>query len=157
MKIAVIGSGPLALYASAHFDQLGAHVVLFQRSALGGNLRFCVSKNIQGIVDYPETKSYEKCWNEDLIPLIEHLEERKITKVGDVLRVHKRFLHRDEVVLNRSRLVDLFRVIYTTNPKESILKQVEENPEVFKQLGEEVLNSLHEPVESFEDFDCQCC
>lgn len=153
MKIAVIGSGPLALYASAHFYQLGAHVVLFQRSALGGNLRFCVSKNIQGVVDYPEEKSYEKFWKEDLVPLIEHLEERKITKVGDVLRVHKRFLHRDEEVLNRSRLVDLFRVIYTTNPKESILKQVEENPELFKQLGEDVLNSLHEPVESFEDFD----
>ena len=35
----------------------------------------------------------------------------------------------------------------------SRLKQIEENPEMFKQLGEQVMNSLHLPVESFEDFD----
>lgn len=153
MKIAIIGSGPLALYSASHFYQLGAHVVLFQRSPLGGNVRFCYSKKILGEVDYPEKKSVEKFWNEDLVPLIEFVEDKKITKVGDVLRVHKRFLHQDEEVLNRSRLVDLFRVIYTVNPKDSILKQVEENPDMFKQLGEDVLHSLHEPVESFEDFD----
>lgn len=153
MKIAIIGSGPLGLYAASHFYNLGAHVVLFQRSPLGGNLRFCHSKKIEGNVDYPEKKTFEKFWNDDLVPLIEFVEEKGITKAGDVLRVHKRFLHRDEVVLNRSRLVDLFRVIFSVNPKESILKQVEENPDMFKQLGEDVLHSLHEAVESFEDFD----
>lgn len=153
MKIAIIGSGPIALYAASHFYQIGAHVVLFQRSPLGGNIRFCHSKNIECTVDYPELKNVNKFWTEDLVPLIEFVEEKKITKSGDVLRVHKRFLHQDEEVLNRSRLVDLFRVIYSVNPKDSILKQVEENPDVFKKLGEQVLNSLHEPVESFEDFD----
>jgi hypothetical protein len=153
MKIAVIGSGPLALYASSHFYNIGAHVVLFQRSPLGGNVRFSLKYDLQSDVDYPSKKSIKKFWEEDLIPLIEFVEDKQISKVGDVLRVHKRFLGKHENVKNRSRLVDLFRVIYSTNPKDSILKQVEENPEIFKRLGDKVLDSLHEPVESFEDFD----
>jgi len=40
MKMAIIGSGPLALYCAQHFDALGAEVVLFQRSPLGGRVRF---------------------------------------------------------------------------------------------------------------------
>lgn len=153
MKLAVIGSGPLALYAASHFYNLGAHVVLFQRSPLGGNARFCVENNIQADVDYPVNQSVHNFWKEDLVPMIEFIEEKGISKAGEVLRVHKRFLHAEEVVLNRTRLVDLFRVIYSVNPKDAILKQLAENPEIFKQLGESVVESLHEPVESFEDFD----
>jgi hypothetical protein len=67
--------------------------------------------------------------------------------------VHKRFLHKSESIEDRSRLHDLFRVIYSVNPKDSILAQVAENQEIFNQLGEDVLKSLHQPVESFEDFD----
>ena len=81
------------------------------------------------------------------------LEKKEITKAGEVLRVHKRFLHPKESIAEKSRLHDLFRVIYSVNPKESILKQLEANPDMFKQLGEQVVNSLHMPVESFEDFD----
>jgi hypothetical protein len=153
MKLAIIGSGPLAIYAAAHFSKIGAHVVLFQRSPLGGNIAFCLHQKIDLEVDYPENKSVEQFWTDDLIPLIEYIEENKLTKKGEVLRVSKRFLHRNEDVKNRTRLLDLFRVVYSTNPKDSILKQLEENPEIFKQLGEKVVESLHEPVESFEDFD----
>lgn len=153
MKLAIIGSGPVALFAAAHFYNLGAHVVLFQRSPLGGSVRFMLKYDINANIDYPEIKSVKKFWEEDLTSLIEFVEEHGLTKAGEVLRVHKRFLHHNEEVQGRSRLADLFRVIYSINPKDSILKQVEENPEIFKQLGENVLNSLHEPVESFEDFD----
>ena len=72
---------------------------------------------------------------------------------GFVERVHKRFLSLDEEVPGKSRLQDLFRVIFSNDPKNSILTQVESNPELFEKLGEEVLNSLNEAVESFEDFD----
>jgi len=40
MKLAIIGSGPLAILSAQHFDQLGAEVVLFQKNPLGGNVRF---------------------------------------------------------------------------------------------------------------------
>jgi hypothetical protein len=153
MKLAIIGSGPLALYASKYFYDLGAQVVLFYKSALGGNIRFCNHFNIEGFVDYPSKKSYEEFYTQDLLPLINLIEKENIGKLGDVLRVHKRFLHAKEEVFDRSRLVDMFRVVYSVNPKETILKQVEENKEIFSSLGEHVIASLHEAIESYEDFD----
>ena len=154
MKMAIIGSGPLALFTAHHFDQLGAEVVLFQKNPLGGNARF-LSQYYPKFEILFENKKYsiENFLYTKLIPIIENVEAKSLTKVGEVLRVHKRFLNRNEAIENRTRLHDLFRVIYSVNPKEAILKQLEENPEMFKQLGEQVIKSLHTPVESFEDFD----
>ncbi|MGZ3787064.1 MAG: hypothetical protein ACXVLQ_00995 [Bacteriovorax sp.] len=154
MKLAIIGSGPLAIFCANHFDQLGAEVVLFQKEALGGNARFLLDHFPQMEISFDESKkSLKNLWEENLVPLIQVLEERNLTKAGEVLRVHKRFLHIEESISSRSRLHDLFRVIYSVNPKEAILKQLDENPEMFKQLGEQVISSLHMPVESFMDFD----
>ena len=154
MKMAIIGSGPLAIFAAHHFDQMGAEVVLFQKNPLGGNIRLLDQyfPNME-ITFENKNDSIENFLNTKLIPIIENIEANSITKVGEVLRVHKRFLNRAETIENRTRLHDLFRVIYSVNPKEAILKQLEENPEMFKQLGDQVINSLHTPVESFEDFD----
>jgi threonine dehydrogenase-like Zn-dependent dehydrogenase len=154
MKMAIIGSGPLALLAARHFDHLGAHVTLFQRGPLGGSLNFVRKKFPEFDINFNgKNLKAEEFFQNELVPLVQELEEREIPKVGDVLRVHKRFLHPQESIEGRTRLYDLFRVISSTNPQETILKQVAENPEFFKQLGDEVINSLHKPVESFEDFD----
>jgi hypothetical protein len=154
MKLAIIGSGPLAILCAQHFDQLGAEVVLFQKNALGGNARFLLEHFPAMEVIFDGKKlSLNSLWEEQLIPVIKNIEEKNLTKAGEVLRVHKRFLHPNEVISKRTRMHDLFRVIFSVNPKEAILKQLEENPDMFKQLGEQVVNSLHMPVESFEDFD----
>lgn len=154
MKIAIIGSGPVAILTAFHFDQLGADVVLFQRSPLGGNLNLLKQAYPQYKIQY-QNKSWdvESFYREVLVPQGLELEKYNLTKHGDVLRVHKRFLHPTEEINNRTRMHDLFRVIYSTNPKESILKQLEENPEMFEKLGKDVIDSLHKPVESFADFD----
>lgn len=154
MKIAIIGSGPLSLLAARHFDELGANTVVFQRSPLGGNLRL-LNKYLPDfpIVFKGQTKPANEFFQKDLVELVEYVESRGLTRQGDVLRVHKRFLHPGESIPGKSRLHDLFRVIFSLNPKETILQQLEENPEMFKQLGQEVIESLHRPVESFEDFD----
>lgn len=154
MKLAVIGSGALAIFSARYFDQLGAEVVLFQKNALGGNVRFLLDHFPEMEVSFEnKNKTLKEFWKSDLVPAITFLEDRKLTRAGEVLRVHKRFLHPEETIADKSRLHDLFRVIYSVNPRDSILKQLEENPEMFKQLGEQVVNSLHAPVESFEDFD----
>ena len=154
MKLAIIGSGPLAILCAQHFNQLGAEVVLFQKNALGGNLRFMLEHFPEMEINFQNNKkSLNTIWKEDLVPAIKELEKNNLTKAGEVQRVHKRFLHKNETIMNHSRLHDLFRVVYSVNPKEAILKQLEENPEMFKQLGEQVVNSLHMPVESFQDFD----
>lgn len=154
MKLAIIGSGPLAIFCAQHFDQLGAEVVLFQKSPLGGNIRFLLKHFPDMEISlHGEKQSIKKFWEQSLVPAIEYIEQRQLTKAGEVLRVHKRFLHKEEIIYGKSRLHDLFRVIFSVNPKEAILKQLEENPEMFKQLGDQVVSSLHTPVESFEDFD----
>ena len=154
MKLAIIGSGPLAIFCAQHFDQLGAEVTLFQKNPLGGNVRFLLEHFPEFQVNFNNQKiTIKSLWNEVLIQSITSLEDKQLTRAGEVLRVHKRFLIPEEIIPNKSRLHDLFRVIFSVNPKEAILKQLEENPEMFKQLGEQVVYSLHQPVESFEDFD----
>jgi len=128
--------------------------VLFQKSPLGGSVRFLLNHFPEMEIPFNGTqKKLSEFWSQDLVPAIEYIEQRNLTKAGEVLRVHKRFLHNEEVIYGKSRLYDLFRVVFSVNPKEAILKQLEENPEMFKQLGDQVVNSLHMPVESFEDFD----
>lgn len=154
MKLAIIGSGPLAIFCAQHFDQLGAEVTLFQKNALGGNIRYLKNHFPEMQIDVlNETKTIASFWESHFTAMIQDIESKKLTKAGEVIRVHKRFLHPKESISDKSRIHDLFRVIFSVNPKEAILKQIEENPEMFKQLGEQVMNSLHLPVESFEDFD----
>lgn len=154
MKMAIIGSGPLAILSASHFDQLGAEVVLFQRTPLGGNLRFLMEHFPEFKIDFNNAQmSVNDFFIEHIVPAVIELEKYELTKQGDVLRVHKRFLHKDETIEGKSRLYDLFRVIYSLNPKDTILKQMEETPDLFKDLGADVINSLHKPVESFADFD----
>lgn len=154
MKIAIIGSGAVGILTAFHFDQLGADVVLFQRAPLGGNLLF-IKEHFPNLKIHYQDKAWsqEEFFNEVIVPAGTELEKFELTKSGDVLRVHKRFVHPSETIINRTRMHDLFRVIYATNPKENILKQLEENPEMFEKLGPEVIESLHRPVESFADFD----
>jgi hypothetical protein len=154
MKMAIIGSGPLAILTASHFDKMGAEVVLFQRSPLGGNIRFLMDHYPDLKINFQQKElSLNEFFEQVLVPTVMELEEFKLTKQGDVLRIHKRFIHPGEKIPRRTRLHDLFRVVYSLNPQETILKQFEENPEFFKQLGDEVIKSLHKPVESFEDFD----
>ncbi|WP_127718116.1 hypothetical protein [Halobacteriovorax sp. HLS] len=173
MKIAVLGSGPLALEASLHFDQLGASVTIFANNDLGGM--------VSRVAKFAPETSFELAWSSlttkcgrDSIGLLNGLEEipsvgeyfekylsslikkgspNIVIKPGSVQRVHKRFLSIDEQVPGKSRLEDLFRVVFTTDPQTSILKQVESNPELFEKLGKDVIDSLNESVESFDDFD----
>lgn len=173
MKLAILGSGPLALESALHFDKLGAHVTLFSRGELGGMVRRVNSfagetsmeetwgeltselgREALGLsVDLSEIPCNEEYYNDYFLPLVQRGSDSIIIKPGNIERVHKRFLSLDEEVQGKSRLHDLFRVVFSTDPKNSILNQVDSNPELFEKLGDEVLASLNESVESFEDFD----
>jgi hypothetical protein len=74
-------------------------------------------------------------------------------KEAKVLRVTKRFLGPEDEVENRSRLADLFRVTYQIDPKKLIESQQQDNPELYKQFDDQMLQSLGKELESFEDFD----
>lgn len=74
-------------------------------------------------------------------------------KEAKVLRVTKRFLGPEDEVENRTRLADLFRVTYQIDPKKLIESQQQDNPELYEQFDEKMLQSLGKELESFEDFD----
>lgn len=73
-----------------------------------------------------------------------------------IARVHKRFIHPAHSLGDRSRMADTFRVVFNVNATSEIERQKLENPEVFEKLGEDVLESLKNSIESFEDFDFIC-
>ena len=99
MKMAIIGSGPLAILSASHFDQLGAEVVLFQRTPLGGNLRFLMEHFPEFKIDFNNAQmSVNDFFIEHIVPAVIELEKYELTKQGVVLRVRKRFLHKDETI-----------------------------------------------------------
>lgn len=127
MKIGIIGSGPWGTTCAKHFDLMGAHVCLFD-----GSLRS------ESAVDSEDKKE---------------LMAKGLVKKARVQRIQKRFLEKNELIKDKSRLHDLFRVTYSVNPADNITSRMDENPEVFEKLGEKVLKSLKNDVEAFEDFD----
>lgn len=169
MKIAIIGSGPLGLEAAVHFDAIGAAVTLFSRDSFGGSMKlvnsffrdtensFENSVTSTGLkiaeVKAQELVTFGDYFDNYLTPIARSLMEKGLVKIADVCRVHKRFLSLGETPGQKDRLHDMFRVVYSVDPKEHVLNQMKENPETFKKLGQDVLDSLSLPVESFEDFD----
>lgn len=136
MKIAICGNGPHALSAAAHFNNLGAAVTLFAGSEnLAGH----------GAVIHSTSDSLEQ--------LIEQLHKTVLVRPAAAKRVHKRYLALDEVIPERTRLHDLFRVVFDLDPEQEIQYQKENNPEVFSQLDEAVLKSLKKTIENYDDFD----
>jgi len=164
MKVAIIGSGPLAIEMALYLDREQTSVVLFMKEQLGGSIRKMASlypeleldcatsewgRELLG--DVGPVSTMGEYWNNYLKPLSEHKAMNGIVRLGEVLRVHKRFLGAHEKV--DKRLSDLFRVVFTTNPSENIIAQVKENPETFEKMGEDFIESLKESIEFFEDFD----
>jgi len=130
MKIAVLSHRAHASRFIKHFATLGAEIVVFYRDDLDSLLQEIQDSQIQD--SQIQTISFVK---------------------AHVIRVHKRFLNPLETIKNHTRFLDLFRVVYCLDPKENILKQMEENPEAFSKLGPEVIESLATEVESYKDFD----
>jgi hypothetical protein len=166
MKIAVIGSGPLAIEAAAEFLHEGADVRVIGQGDLGTKIKFLAENfgelPIEG-TDYTRARTRERLnlnniptdfkslWENYYSPLIDELRGHVYGR--KVLRVQKRFLHQTEEIKDHSRLYDLFRVTYGLNPSGMVDEQLKENPELAEKLEGNILDSLKSQVESFEDFD----
>ncbi len=154
MKMAVCGGGPTALEAAWYFHQLGADVTVFASGELGGMARRMARKHPH----MPGSRgTLAQEWEEHLLPLIQKVQSEVRIRPARALRAHKRFLSHAETIPGRTRLLDMFRVVFVTDASESIREQMQENPEAFKETlekyGPEFLQSLKSPIESFEDFD----
>lgn len=169
MKIAVIGIGPVGLETFLYFNDLEAEVIIFeqdkdllsnrilQNSSMDENLGSITSKIGRDklmkefeLSKIPSTKEYYETYYN---PLVQKLMDENVIKFVKVQSVYKRFLDKNEVIENKSRLHDLFRVVYK---KEGVViadDNIEFYQDLEKKLGPEVFSSLKEGMEYFEDFD----
>lgn len=169
MKIAICGMGPAGLEASIHFYQLGAEIKIFEANTFGGSLlAFPQDEKMEGsweeitsefgrsltiesntLTQKPTVAEY---LNQYFFPLIQKMNLSSYTQKAQVKRVHKRFLQIDQEIPGTTRLRDLFRLVYVSEVKIDEANQEYYNDLVTK-LGAEVVNSLKESIEHYEDFD----
>lgn len=165
MKLAILGSSPIALEAALRFHLHGASLTWFNFDEIEYEDYFLkalpadayVTKEglelLGGKYKVPQKFDYQ-FWKENYYaPLTEILKSEQKIRPHDVVSVTKRFLAPFEVIEGKSRFSDLFRIIFQVNPEEFIKEQQANNPETFERLTEEFKTSLQTKLEMYEDFD----
>ncbi len=155
MKIAILGATPIAIEAALYFQDMGAYVLLFEERELGGllALKKKVAKFNSFVAEEISLNGNKKLiqyLDKLLVKMCEFCGEIKYKKVN---RIHKRFLSKEELIPGCSRLADLFRVVYQGRYSEEIEKQRKENPDFFKNLDNNMIESLKGTLEHFTDVD----
>jgi hypothetical protein len=148
VRVGIIGVGPFSIEISSRIVELGGSVVLFAEKSLALERDLLLRVADKDNLDF--ATFYKNVLEQKINTIREACDVREFS---DIVRIQKRLLHKHENFEGRSRLADLFRIVYTLDPTENVLKQVDENPEVFSQLGDDVLHSLKERVELSEDVD----
>jgi len=110
-------------------------------------------KSNDHLFDHGLVPSIDEYWEKYLKPLSKFVQKNIIHNDGKVLRVHKRFLSLDEEIDGRTRLLDLFRVVYLKAPDEESFSEKSLDKKTLDSLGNDVINSLKNPMEQFDDFD----
>lgn len=171
MKIAICGMGPAGLEASLHFYQLGAEIKIFEAKEFAANL-LCLPQNtlMEGTwgemtsefgrsitinetnESLERTPTVEQYLCQYFFPVIQKLNLASFSLKAHVKRIHKRFLQIDQEIPGTSRLRDLFRVVHISevNIDEANKEYYEE---LVQKLGADIVNSLKESIEHYEDFD----
>ncbi len=171
MKLAVLGTGALALELSLFFHNEGAMVKMIGPQNPGGKIqRLAENKNSAMLkvsssvcttpwgleftgFQVPSEITYKELWENYYQKIAVFLSAERVFVPRDLIRVQKQFLHPEESIAKRTRLLDLFRVTYGLNASGLVEQQLAENPELADKIGADILESLKNQVESFEDFD----
>lgn len=168
MKLAILGSTPIALEAAVRFHAHGAALTWFKgtdedvyplfTSATFAPLDF-TSETGLALLQSIDKKYSPKVfsWNEwqefYAAPLEQYLRSEQKVRNQQVVSITKRYLAPQESIAGKTRFHDLFRVIFLVNPKEFIEQQKEADPEKYQKLTSEFVGSLQSTIEMFEDFD----
>lgn len=153
MKIAVIGTGPVALEFALLMHCNDAHVVLYGANELGGGILRHSSfsflsmegqwgeitseagREITGLTVAAGKPSLEEYYKKYLSKLISYCEENIQIKKFNIDRVQKRFLNLHEEVPAKSRLEDLFRVVHTRTDEEGDIEFFDDFDIVVEAIG----------------------
>lgn len=162
MKLAILGSSPIALEAALRFHFHGASLTLFTGDEepvgwSGAEDAFTEHLGKRTLIETGVAARKPRSWEDwkefYQTPLLNFLRQHQVVKAHEVVSVTKRFLSPEEEVPGKTRFYDLFRVIYEMNPQEFIQEQKETNPELYHKLSEEFVGSLQSKLEMYEDFD----
>jgi hypothetical protein len=168
MKLAILGSSPIALEAALRFHLHGASLTWFNFAEVEYEEFFenTLSEDTyvseagltllkeMGKAYAPSNPQSFSSWKEHYLkPLVELLSSEQKVRPHQVVSISKRYLAPTETPENRTRFLDLFRVLFQVNPQEFIKEQELTNPEAFERLSQELIDSLQTNLEMYEDFD----
>lgn len=166
MKIAILGNNPIALEATLRFHFHGAAITWYQTpedftgfksqklssSEFTSDLGEAVLQELG--LSYGKTEFSWENWTENYYrPIVNYLRNAQEVKREEILSITKRFLAPHENINGRSRFFDLFRVIYSVDPRDFIEQQKESNPEAYERMTTEVIQSLGHKIEMYNNFD----
>jgi hypothetical protein len=168
MKLAILGSSPLALEAALRFHLHGASLTWFNFNEIEYEEHF--QDNLSGDAYTSETGTlflkelglsyivpahfnFQYWKTHYFVPLSGLIMTQQKLRPHEVVSISKRFLGPLETPKNKSRFFDLFRLIFQINPEEFIKEQEATNPETFERLSKELIDSLQTNLEMYEDFD----
>lgn len=167
MKLAILGSSPIALEAALRFHLHGASLTWFNFNEIEYETYFENNLPANAYVTdtglnylkeigksyVPDVFNFENWKTNYFLPLSGLLQNEQKIRPHDVIGITKRFLGPTETLNNKTRFHDLFRVIFQVNPQEFIKEQKETNPEAYERLSRELVDSLQSNLEMYEDFD----
>lgn len=168
MKLAILGSSPIALEAALRFHLHGASLTWFnaEEEAIEAHFENFLSEAaytsesglelLKGIgAPYKSQSTFNfSYWKKNYYePLVNLLGQEHKVKAHEVVSIAKRYLSQEETPDHKSRFFDLFRLVYQVNPQEFIKEQEATNPETFERLSKELVDSLQKNIEMYEDFD----
>lgn len=168
MKLAILGSSPIALEAALRFHEHEASLTWFATGSCFYGGAF-TSAGLDALALTSETglrilKSLNKNyapkafsftdWEANYFcPLRDYLASVQVVRSHEALSVTKRYLNAQEKPGEGSRFSDLFRIIFAVDPRSFIEAQRDADPEMYQKLSEEHVGSLKSSIEMFEDFD----
>ncbi|MFZ9002189.1 MAG: hypothetical protein ACO20H_12855 [Bacteriovoracaceae bacterium] len=165
MKVAILGQGPSVLETALKIHQLGGSFKIFSEKDPFEDwkhlFQFFPELELQ---DWNKVSSEygrtfvnldnNKCcpesyfhnyfmpiWNQEFI-------QQNLIK-AKVKRISKRFLDKYEQIPNRSRVLDLFRVVYDKTPNKESLNELG----VYDKFDQGLIEHLEQNYENYEDFD----
>ena len=168
MKLAILGSSPIALEAALRFHLHGASLTWFNFAEVEYEDLFenTLSEDTyvseagltflkeMGKTYAPSNPKNFSSWKENYLkPIVELLSHEQKVRPHQVVSISKRYLAPSETPQERTRFLDLFRVLFQVNPQEFIKEQELTNPEAFERLSQELIDSLQTNLEMYEDFD----
>jgi hypothetical protein len=168
MKLAIIGSSPVALEAALRFHLHGAAFTWFNSAEVNDEVLLshylkaadytselgCALLNEYGKSFVSSSNFDLNQWKENYFNhLTDILRSQHKIRPHRVVSITKRYLAPGEQISGKSRFHDLFRVIFLVEPQEFIKEQEATNPETFERLSQEFMDSLQNDIEMYEDFD----